>query len=91
MSWIDQPANAQRLSVRFNRLMYGAFVFLSAYFLATGSYQDAAANLGISLIFDPFDQTVRWDHRPRWQRVWLVVHLLVLIGIALLYWKTAGV
>lgn len=68
--------------------MYGAFVLLSLYFLLTGSYADAATNLGIALIFDPFDQTVRWDQRPRWQRVWLIVHLLVMAGIGLMYWKT---
>ncbi|SOD98449.1 hypothetical protein SAMN06269250_6090 [Spirosoma fluviale] len=70
--------------------MYGGFVLLCLYFFLTGSYQDAAVNLGIGLIFDPFDQTVRWENRPRWQRVWLIVHLLVMIGIVLLYWKTFG-
>ncbi|GAB2543240.1 hypothetical protein GCM10027085_38170 [Spirosoma aerophilum] len=70
--------------------MYGAFVLLSLYFALTGSYTDAASNMGIALIFDPFDQTVRWDHRPRWQRVWLIAHLLVIVGLVFVYWKTAG-
>jgi hypothetical protein len=77
-------------SIKVNRAMYGAFVLLCFYFLVTGSYADAASNLGIALIFDPFDQTVRWDHRPRWQRVWLIVHLLVMVSLVFMYWKTAG-
>ncbi|GAB3042229.1 hypothetical protein [Spirosoma pulveris] len=63
MSSIDQPANTQRLSVRFNRIMYEAFVLLGIYFLVTGSWQDAADHLGIGLLFDPFDRTIRWDNR----------------------------
>ncbi len=70
--------------------MYGAFVLLCLYFFLTGSYADAASNLGIALIFDPFDQTVRWDQRPRWQRVWLMAHLGILVSIVLIYWKTFG-
>ncbi|ADB38728.1 hypothetical protein [Spirosoma linguale] len=89
MSSTDQSTNTRHLSVKFNRIMYGAFVLLSAYFLATGSYHDAAVNLGIGLIFDPFDQTVRWDNRPRWQRVWLIIHLVVIVGIVV-YWKASG-
>ncbi|MGM9508994.1 hypothetical protein ACS5NO_14760 [Larkinella sp. GY13] len=86
----NQSVREKILSNRFNRILYGAFVLLSLYFFLTGSYGDAASNLGIALIFDPFDQTVRWDNRPRWQRVWLIVHLLILAGIGLVYWKTFG-
>jgi hypothetical protein len=39
-----------------SRTMYTLFVVLSAYFLFfRGDYGDAAANLGIALIFDPFN------------------------------------
>ncbi|WP_080058387.1 hypothetical protein [Spirosoma aerolatum] len=82
--------STKSLSVKVNRFMYGAFVLMSLYFYLTGSYQDAMSNLGIALIFDPFDQTVRWDNRPRWQRAWLIIHLMVLAGIGLVYWKTVG-
>ncbi|AUD00387.1 hypothetical protein [Spirosoma pollinicola] len=77
-------------SIKINRAMYGAFVLLCLYFFLTGSYDDAAANLGVALIFDPFDQTVPWDHRPRWQRAWLITHLLVMVAIVLVYWRTFG-
>lgn len=88
MRFTNQSANAKTLSPTVNRVMYGAFVLMSFYFFLTGSYEDAAVNLGIALIFDPFDQTVRWDNRPRWQRAWLIVHLLIMLGIVVLNWKT---
>ncbi|QDK79506.1 hypothetical protein EXU85_13190 [Spirosoma sp. KCTC 42546] len=85
-----QSASANPLSNKVNRILYGAFVLLSLYFGLTGSYEDSAVNLGIALIVDPFDQTVRWDNRPRWQRGWLIVHLLIMVGIGVVYWRTFG-
>ncbi|QHW00401.1 hypothetical protein [Spirosoma endbachense] len=82
--------STKSLSVKVNRMMYGSFVLMSLYLYLTGSYQDAMSNLGIALIFDPFDQAVRWDNRPRWQRAWLIIHLMILAGIGLVYWKTVG-
>lgn len=70
------------------RFLYGAFVILGLYYLIFR--QDAGSaisNLGIALAFDPFDQRVRWNDRPLYQRVWLIVHLVlvfVVLGIALL-------
>ena len=90
MRSVNPPTQNNPRSIRINRAMYGAFVLLCLYFFLTGSFEDAVANLGIALIFDPFDQTVRWDHRPRWQRVWLTAHLGILLGIVLVYWKTFG-
>lgn len=48
---------------------------------------DAMSNFGIALIFDPFNQEVRWVNRPIYQRAWLVVHValvFVLLGVTLL-------
>jgi hypothetical protein len=30
---------------------------------------------GLALIFDPFDESVKWSLRPKWQKCWLIVHL----------------
>jgi hypothetical protein len=35
----------------------------------------AAASLGISLAFDPFNPEQKWNDRPIWQRASLIVHL----------------
>lgn len=67
------------------RVMYGLFVLLSAYYLFyKQDYGDAAVNLGLALIFDPFDPEVPWDKRPRYQRAWLIIHLLVMVLILVL-------
>lgn len=76
----DKKTKDQQL--KWYRIGYGAFVLLSFYFLLVsrdmGSF---VSNLGIALIFDPFDQKVTWSKRPLWQRVWLLAHVsLVLAG-----------
>jgi hypothetical protein len=65
----------------FNRFLYGTFVVLALYFLATHRITEAMPNLGIALIFDPFDQKVSWNNRPAYQQIWLIVHLSILLGL----------
>ena len=36
---------------------------------------EAATQLGIALIFDPFDQNQPWKERPQWQKAILIIHL----------------
>ena len=69
-------------SVKWNRTGYGLLVLLSAYFLfISKDLSSAVANLGIALVFDPFDQKTTWSKRPIWQRAWLLIHVsLVLLG-----------
>ena len=63
-----------------NRFMYGGFVVLAVVMLATGNWMTGVSNLGIALIFDPFDTKQPFKERPRWQQVWLVVHVCVLFA-----------
>lgn len=71
----------KNISSAFNRWLYGAFVILSAYFLIRGDIMTAASNLGISLIFDPFDQAVKWNDRKPYQRIWLFVHVAIVLAL----------
>jgi uncharacterized membrane protein YczE len=70
------------LSVNWYRFLYVAFVLFSTYFLfVSKDLSSAVSNLGIALIFDPFDQKMSWAKRPAWQRAWLLIHVsLVLVG-----------
>ncbi len=69
-------------SILFNRFMYGAFVLLSVYyFFLNKDVSSAMSNLGIALIFDPFDQRVVWDNRPRFQKVWLCIHVATVFSM----------
>lgn len=63
-------------SLRLHRIFYGGFVLLALWHvLFSRDFGDAAMVMGIALIFDPFDQSVRWNDRPVYQRVWLFLHL----------------
>ncbi|MBI1343456.1 MAG: hypothetical protein GC171_11035 [Terrimonas sp.] len=77
----------QKGNKRVNRVLYLSFVALSAYFLFfSRDMGTAMSNLGIALVFDPFDPGVAWKNRPSWQRVVLVLHLVVvfiLLGMML--------
>jgi hypothetical protein len=68
----------------FYRFMYWAFVALAIYFFATRQFGSAMSNLGLALMFDPFRHEVTWTNRPRYQKVWLIAHialLLILVGL----------
>jgi hypothetical protein len=65
-----------------NKYVYGAFLVLAAYYIFVGHrYIDAATNMGISLIFDPFNTDQKWNDRPKWQKIWLVTHLAIMAGL----------
>lgn len=70
----------QDTSLVVNRLLYSGFLLLCVYFLVKGDITDAASNLGIALIFDPF-APVTWQERKNWQKAWLFVHVTLVIGL----------
>ena len=78
----------QDTSLVVNRLLYSGFLLLCLYFLVKGDVTDAASNLGIALIFDPFAPAT-WQERKNWQKAWLLVHVTLVIGlfIAGFLWK----
>ncbi len=66
----------------FARILYSGFLLFTVYHIFIAhDVMTAASNLGIALIFDPFDQNVRWNDRPIWQRAWLIVHLIVMFSL----------
>ncbi len=67
----------------FNRYAYIAYMVLVIYLFLKGDYEWAFTNMGIALVFDPFDPNVKWQQRPLYQKVWLLVHLtLTFAGLA---------
>ena len=60
----------------FNRTAYGFFVLVSVcLFFFTKDWMLAVFNLGIALVFDPFDPKTKWQDRPLYQRILLFVHV----------------
>ena len=77
-----EKTTAKDISPAINRWGYVAFVLLSLYFLfVSKDIVTAASNLGIALIFDPFNPAVKWTNRKGWQKAWLVVHVLLTLGL----------
>jgi len=67
---------------RFYQIAYGLFLALAAYqAVLRDDPVSAAGSAGIGLIFDPFNPDQPWGQRPRWQRVWLILHLAVAAGL----------
>jgi H+/Cl- antiporter ClcA len=89
MTVTKENSKPKDVTFQYGRVLYGAFVLLSIYFLATKQIESAMSNLGIALIFDPFDQKVTWNDRPVFQQIWLIVHASIvfgLLGIMLFNW-----
>ncbi|MGB5029345.1 MAG: hypothetical protein WBO38_12635 [Chitinophagaceae bacterium] len=59
----------------FNRYAYVIYMVLVIYLFIKGDYEWAFSNMGIALLFDPFNPSVKWQQRPIYQKVWLLVHL----------------
>lgn len=70
------------MSRHFNRYAYGLFVLvgvITCFF--SHDLMMGASMLGIAMIFDPFNPSVKWQDRKQYQRVWLIVHLLIVITL----------
>lgn len=65
-----------------NRFLYAGFVLLAVVMFTTGNWMTGVSNLGIALIFDPFDAKQPFNKRPTWQKTWLVVHACALLTAA---------
>ena len=80
----SEKATPKNISSAFNRWLYGGLVVLGIYFLIRGEFMNAASNLGIALIFDPFDPAVKWNDRKLYQRIWLFVHVAIVLALFLI-------
>lgn len=73
----------------FNKFLYLGFLLLGLYeAIFTKDYVKAAGHLGIALAFDPFDTEQKWNDRPSWQKIVLIIHLAMVavvfgVGIGL--------
>jgi uncharacterized membrane protein len=75
MTYTQKNQNTKDVTLKYSRTLYGAFVAVSVYFLLDAQWQNAMSNMGIALIFDPFNQQVTWKDRPAYQKIWLIVHV----------------
>ena len=65
-----------------NKFLYVGFLLLGIYqAIFTKNYIQAASSLGIGLAFDPFNQEQKWNDRPIWQKVVLIIHLALVAAM----------
>mgnify|MGYP000016312954 FL=1 len=70
------------MKTSFNKFLYLGFVLFGIYeLLVKHSPAEAATQLGIALIFDPFNADQPFKERPVWQQGVLIVHLAVIFGL----------
>jgi len=63
-------------------------MLLVIYLFIKGDYGWAFTNLGVALVFEPFDTTVNWQNRPLYQKAWLLVHVAIMLaGLIFLYFQ----
>lgn len=66
------------MDAKFYRFLHGGFVLFGLYYAVfSKNFTDAGMMLGIALAFDPFNQQQPFNERPTWQKVWLIVHLVL--------------
>lgn len=63
------------------RLGYVGLLSIGIIFLFLRDWSTAAIMLVIALVFDPFDTKITFGKRPVWQRVWLIIHLILVFGV----------
>jgi hypothetical protein len=79
---LSETPQPKKISNSFNRIAYVSFVGLSLYFfLFSDDFMTGVSNLGIALVFDPFDQQTPWKQRPLYQRAWLMVHVSIVLTL----------
>jgi len=66
----------------FSKILYLGFVLLGIYqSLLLKDYIQAAASMGIGLAFDHFNPEQKWNDRPLWQRLTLIIHLGIVAAL----------
>lgn len=64
------------------RIGYLALTITGIILMLINKSPDAGiSNLGIALVFDPFDPKMAFNKRPLWQRIWLIAHVVVLLAL----------
>ena len=69
------------MKTQFNKYIYIALIILGIIYLKEKSIGQALIYLGIALAFDPFDTNQKFDDRPTWQKMVLIVNLAIVFGL----------
>jgi hypothetical protein len=73
--------DTKSVTQNWNKPAYVAFVLVGLVFLYAQDLSQAVIFLGIALVFDPFNIETAFQKRPLYQRVWLMVHLVLVFTL----------
>lgn len=60
-----------------NKIFYSLFVITGTWFLFERDFGEAVIFGGLALIFDPFNPRISFGKRHVYQRIWLIIHLII--------------
>lgn len=81
MAGIASKPEYIRMKTTYTKYIYLALVVLGAFYLVEKNIGQALVTLGIALAFDPFNPAQSWNERPSWQKLFLIVHLALVLGL----------
>jgi hypothetical protein len=66
----------------FNKYLYIGFILIGLHqAFYSKDYMSAAASIGIGMAFEPFNPEQKWNDRPTWQKVILIIHLALVAAM----------
>jgi hypothetical protein len=69
------------MKTKFNRYIYLGFLLLGGIYLFQKDIGQTLIYFGIALAFDPFNPDEKWNDRPSWQKIILITHLSIVLGL----------
>jgi hypothetical protein len=60
------------------------FVLFGGYFFWRNDIPTGLSQLGIALVFDPYNSSTSWKQRPLWVKVWMIAHLFTICLLLIL-------
>ena len=70
------------MKTSFNKFLYIGFLLLGLFqAIVSKDYMQATASMGIGLAFDPFNPEQKWNDRPTWHKVVLIIHLALVAAM----------
>lgn len=81
---MDASVKTKSRNGKWERAAYAVFLLAGIYFLIRPDYGTAVVFWGLAPVFDPFDAKTPFGKRPLYQRIWLIVHVVITMGIFVL-------
>jgi asparagine N-glycosylation enzyme membrane subunit Stt3 len=69
----------QAKSIFFNRMAYVVMLLVGIIFLFLKDWSQGTVFISLALVFNPFDQSITFNQRPLFQKIWLIAHAIAVV------------